>query len=97
MSRGRIVARKSHHCAADGAGPVSVTVPAEVFPPVTEVGLRLTEVSVAAVTVNVAVLVAPYTPVMVTEVFEPTGLVVTVKVAVVAFAATVTLACTCSV
>jgi hypothetical protein len=34
---------------------------------------------------------------MVTEVFEPTGLVVTVKVAVVAFAATVTLACTCSV
>jgi len=29
---------------------------------------------------------------MVTEVFEPTGLVVTVKVAVVAFAATVTLA-----
>ena len=33
---------------------------------------------------------------MVTEVFVPTGLVVTVKVAVVAFAATVTLAGTCA-
>lgn len=43
----------------DGAGPVSVTVPVEVFPPVTEFGLRATEVSVAAVTVKLAVRVTP--------------------------------------
>ena len=43
----------------DGAGPVKVTVPVEDVPPITEVGLRLTEVSAAAVTVKVAVFVTP--------------------------------------
>jgi len=43
----------------DGAGPVNVTVPVDGVPPTTEVGLRVTEVSVAAATVNVAVFVAP--------------------------------------
>jgi hypothetical protein len=42
---------------ADGAGPFKVTVPADELPPITEVGLRLTELRVAAVTVKVAVLV----------------------------------------
>ncbi|HZD32494.1 MAG TPA: hypothetical protein VE779_12635 [Candidatus Angelobacter sp.] len=42
-----------------GAGPVKVTVPVEEVPPSTEAGLRLTEVSAAAVTVKVAVFVAP--------------------------------------
>ena len=40
-----------------GAGPFKVTVPVEDTPPRTDVGLRLTEYRVAAVTVNVAVLV----------------------------------------
>ena len=43
----------------DGAGPVKVTVPVDEVPPSTEVGLSLTEVSAAAVTVRVAVFVAP--------------------------------------
>jgi hypothetical protein len=43
----------------DGAGPVKVTVPVDEVPPITEAGLRLTEVSAAAVTVRVAVLVTP--------------------------------------
>ena len=43
----------------DGAGPVKVTVPVEEVPPITDVGLCLTDVSVAAVTVTVAVFVAP--------------------------------------
>ena len=43
----------------DGAGPVKVTVPVDDVPPITEVGLRVTEVSVAAVTVRVAVFVTP--------------------------------------
>ena len=42
-----------------GAGPFKVTVPVEEVPPITEVGLRATELSVAAVTVRVAVLVTP--------------------------------------
>ena len=41
------------------AGPFSVTVPVEEVPPITEVGLRATELSVAAVTVRVVVLVTP--------------------------------------
>ena len=76
-----------------GAGPFSVTVPVDRLPPLTELGLSATEVRLAAVTVNVAVLVVPlYVPEMVTEVLLATGIVVTVNVAVVAFAATVTLA-----
>jgi hypothetical protein len=44
---------------ADGAGPFKVTVPVEAVPPITEVGLSLTELRVVAVTVKVAVLVTP--------------------------------------
>jgi hypothetical protein len=43
----------------DGAGPFSVTVPVDEVPPITEVGLRVTEVREAAVTVKVADVVAP--------------------------------------
>jgi len=44
-----------------GAGPLSVTVPVDEVPPVTLVGLRLSEVSVAGggVTVSAAVRVTP--------------------------------------
>ena len=42
-----------------GAGPFKVTVPVEEVPPITEVGLRVTELSAAAVTVKVVVLVTP--------------------------------------
>lgn len=42
-----------------GAGPLSVTVAVEVFPPVTETGFRLKALTVAAETVNVPLLVAP--------------------------------------
>jgi len=42
-----------------GAGPFKVTVPVEDVPPITELGFRLTELRVAAVTVKVAVLAAP--------------------------------------
>ena len=79
-----------------GAGPLSVTVAMEVFPPVTDAGFRLSGLRDAADTVNARVLVAPYTPVMVTVVFAETGFVVTVKVADVAFAATMTLGGTCA-
>ena len=41
-----------------GAGAFKVAVPADEVPPMTEPGLRLTEVSAAAVTVRVAVFVA---------------------------------------
>ena len=44
---------------ADGAGPVRVTVPVEDVAPITAAGLSVTDVSAAAVTVKVAVLVAP--------------------------------------
>ena len=48
----------------DGAGPLSVTVPVEDFPPVTLVGLNVSEVRVGAggaagFTVSEAVLVTP--------------------------------------
>ena len=43
----------------EGAAPVNFTVPVDEVPPTTEPGLRLTEVSAAAVTVRVAVFVAP--------------------------------------
>jgi hypothetical protein len=79
-----------------GADPVRVTVPVEVVPPVTEVGLRVTVLSAAAVTVRAAVFVTPRFPEIVTEALLATGLVVMVNVAVVAFAATVTLAGTCA-
>jgi hypothetical protein len=41
-----------------GAGPFSVTVPVDVLPPITDVGLTLTELSNAAVTVKPALCVA---------------------------------------
>ena len=44
---------------APGAGPVRVTVPVDVFPPRTELGLRATEDNASGVTVSVAVLATP--------------------------------------
>ena len=79
-----------------GAARLSLTVPVDDVPPVTETGLRLTELSPPDCTVMLAVRVVPKVPVTVTEVLVATGLVVTGNVAVVAFAATVTLACTCA-
>jgi hypothetical protein len=76
-----------------GAKPVKVTVPVEDDPRVTLVGLSVRLVREATVTVRVVVLVTPpYTAVMVEEVDVATPLVVIVKVALVAPAATVTLA-----
>jgi hypothetical protein len=43
----------------DGAGPFNVTVPVDEVPPVTDVGLSLTELRLAALTVSVAVMVLP--------------------------------------
>ena len=43
----------------EGAGPFNVTVPVEDVPPITEEGLLVMDPSVAAVTVNVVVLVTP--------------------------------------
>lgn len=42
-----------------GAAPFKVTVPVELFPPTTEVGLRVIEDRVAALTVRVVVRVTP--------------------------------------
>jgi len=76
-----------------GAELLSVTVPLDELPPVTLDGLTLSEESVGGVTVSEAVRVAPpYDPEIVTEVDDPTGLVLTVKVAVVPPPGTVTLA-----
>jgi hypothetical protein len=41
----------------EGAGPFSVTVPVDALPPRTDVGLNVTELRIAAVTVKVAVFV----------------------------------------
>jgi hypothetical protein len=78
-----------------GAGPFRVTVPVEEVPPVTDVGLKLTELGAGAFTVNVAVCVVLLNVAeIVDDVLLATALLVTVNVAVVAFAATVTLAAT---
>lgn len=74
----------------EGAFPLKVTVPVELLPPTTEVGVIVKVDRIAALTVRVALLLTPYVPVMVTEVLVATPLVVTAKVAVVAPAATVT-------
>jgi hypothetical protein len=75
------------------AGPVRVTVPVEFVPPVTEVGAMTRLETPATVTVSVAVLFdAPSVAVRVADAFADTGLVVAVKFAVVAPAATVTVA-----
>jgi hypothetical protein len=78
-----------------GAGALRVTVPLDEFPPITLVGLTLSALTEGGVTVRDAVRVTPSCePEMVTEVEVPTGLVLTVNVAVVAPLATVTLAAT---
>ena len=78
-----------------GAGPLRVTVPVELFPPLTDVGLSVRDESVTAaagVTVRLAFLVVPlYVPEIVTDWLEVTLTVVTVKLALVEPAETVTL------
>ena len=79
-----------------GAGPFSVTVPREEFrPPVTLVGFSVSEAGVGrgeGATVSAAPRVTPPKDAeIVTAVAAATGLVVTVKVALVAPAGTVTL------
>ena len=82
-----------------GAAALNVTVPRDdCKPPTTLVGFSVSEVSVGAgggtgCTVSEeALLTPPYAPVMVTTVDAATALVLTVNVALVAPAATVTLA-----
>jgi len=79
-----------------GAAPFKVTVPVELFPPTTDVGLLVIEERVAALTVRVVLLVSPYVPDIVTDVLAVIGLVVIVNVADVLPAATATLAGTCA-
>jgi len=75
--------------------PVRVTVPVELLPPTTVVGLSVTVETPAAVTVSVAVTEFAVSEAVMTELeFDATGSDVTVAVAVVAPAATVTEDCT---
>lgn len=74
-----------------GAGPFSVTVPVELLPPTTVVGLKLNAEITGGTTVRVAVLLpCELLAVMVTAVDAPTAEVVMVKLALVEPAATVT-------
>jgi hypothetical protein len=73
-----------------GARPFRVTVPVEEVPPITTLGVRVTELNAAAKTFNVAAFVEPYVPEIANAVLAATALVITVKVVVVAPAATVT-------
>jgi len=74
-----------------GAGLLIVTVPVEVLPPATVVGLSVRPEAVGAVTVRLAVSVtAPALAVITGAVFAATATVVTVAVALLAPAATVT-------
>src|SRR5271167_2252662 len=76
-----------------GAALPKVTVPVDEVPPVTEVGFSVTDDTTGGFTVNTAVLVPPLKVAeMVADAVLATAVVVTVKVAVVAPAATVTLA-----
>jgi hypothetical protein len=76
-----------------GAALLMVTVPVEAAPPRTELGFNVNAVKVGGVTVRVALAEAPFAEApMLTEAFDATATVVTVNVAVVAPAATVTLA-----
>ena len=79
-----------------GAGPLSVTVPVEEPPLITDVGFTETPFNTAAVTVNEVLAVVPSVPEMMSAVSLATALVVMMNVAVVAPAATVTLAGTCA-
>ena len=78
-----------------GAAPANVTVPVDELPPSTEAGLTETALS-DLVTARLAVFVPPYVAEIVAVVFAETTAVVTLKVAVAAFAGTVTLAGTCA-
>ena len=72
------------------AGPLSVTVAVELFPPANEGGFKAIPTSVNGTSESVADwLVLPKEPVMVTGRVSETVLVVTVKVAEVAPAATI--------
>ena len=74
-----------------GAEPLNVTVAVEVFPPITEVGDKAILVSVAAMTVRLAICVLePCIAVIVSVTLLETAAVVTVNVAVVCPAVTVT-------
>ena len=76
-----------------GAADVNVTVPVLAVPPVTDVGFNATVLSTGAVIPRDADwLTPPSVAVIVLDVFAATAVVFTVKVAVVAPAATVTLA-----
>jgi hypothetical protein len=76
-----------------GAGPLSVTVPVEVFPPTMVEGLEDMDISAGRFTVRVEdLLTPPYTAEIVTEVDVDTGVVVIVKVALVFPLNTVTVA-----
>ena len=79
-----------------GAGPLSVSVPVDEVPPRTLAGLSVTELRLRAWTVSVAEAVPPSVAEILTLVFAETLDVVTVKVAVVAPAATVIEAGTCA-
>lgn len=83
-----------------GAAPLRVTVPVDEFPPVTLVGFSVTDdndTEAPGFTVSVALLEPLlYVPVIVTLVTLATELVVTVNVAVVDPAATLTLIGTCA-
>lgn len=73
------------------AGPFSVTVPVDVDPPTTDVGLRLTELTLGVVTVStVDALTLPEVAVMVTNVLVETAVVVIAKVVDVCPAGTIT-------
>jgi hypothetical protein len=74
-----------------GAAAAKVIVPVDEVPPITDVGFSVTLLSDPVMTVRLVVCVAPRFAVIVTVVFDATTLVVAVKVAVVAFAATVML------
>jgi hypothetical protein len=75
-----------------GAGPLRVTVPVEEVPPVTVAGESVRPVSVGGLIVRLAVkVVEPSVPPIVADVVDATAVVVTVKVAEVAPAATVAL------
>ena len=79
-----------------GAGPFSRTVPVDELPPTNDVGAKLRLVREGGLMVKAAVFVPLYVADIVTEVLLATAVVVTVNVAVVARAATVTLAGTCA-
>ena len=75
----------------EGAAPFKVTVPVEVCPPTSVAGFNPSDAKTAAFTFKVALFVTPEVPEITAELFEPTGVVVTTKVALVTPAATVTL------